>query len=134
MKFLFLLFGAAFGFALSRARATDYNAIIEMFRLRDLHLAGVMGVAIVVSAIGLALLRRSRRPPLTGGTLEVSPKPMHPAILPAGLLFGVGWALSGGCPGTVLTQLGELKPYALFTISGITAGTYAFGALRSKVR
>lgn len=134
MNLLFLLFGAAFGFALSRARATDYNTIIEMFRLRDLHLMGVMAVAIVVSAIGLAILRRSRRAPLTGGSLDFSPKPMHAAILPAGLLFGVGWALSGGCPGTVLTQLGELKPYALFTLTGITTGTYAFGALRSRPR
>ena len=96
MNLLFLLFGVAFGFALSRARATDYNTIIDMFRLTDLHLMAVMAFAIVVAAIGLQVLRRARARALTGCDIDVHPKPMHRAVLPAGLVFGVGWALTGG--------------------------------------
>ncbi len=95
MNALYLLFGIVFGLLLSRARATDYDTIVNMFLFRDLHLAGVMAVAIAVAAIGLALLRRTGAGPLLGGPMEVAPKPVHRAILPAGLVFGAGWALTG---------------------------------------
>jgi uncharacterized membrane protein YedE/YeeE len=96
VNFLFLLFGVAFGFALSRARVTDYDTIIGMFRLTDPHVVGVMVAAILVAAIGLQLLRRTGARALAGGEIDVHPKPMRRAILPAGLVFGTGWALSGG--------------------------------------
>ena len=96
MNHLFLLFGVAFGFALSRARVTDYDAIIGMFRLTDLHVVGVMVFAILVAAIGLQVLRRTHARAITGCEIDIHPKPMRRAILPAGLVFGAGWALSGG--------------------------------------
>ena len=85
----YLLFGVLFGYILHQARVTDYDAIVGMFLIRDLHLMGVMGVAIGVSAVGLFLLRRSGRPN------EVKPKPSHRWIMLAGALFGAGWALTG---------------------------------------
>jgi uncharacterized protein len=96
MGLFFLCFGIAFGFALSRARATDYDTIISMFRLTDLHLVVVMVVAIAVAAAGLAFLRRRRARALIGCAIDIQPKAMHRGILPAGLIFGVGWALTGG--------------------------------------
>ena len=133
MNLAALLFGLAFGFVLSRARATDYDTISAMFRFRDLHLMGVMGIAIATAAIGLAILKRRARGAVLGGPIEVQPKPPQPRLLAAGLVFGTGWALSGGCPGTVLAQIGELKIYALCTAAGIFAGTYAFGMRRTRV-
>jgi len=127
-----LVFGLAFGFVLSRARATDYDTISGMFRFRDLHLMGVMGIAIATAAIGLAILKRRARGAVLGGPIEVQPKPLQPGLFAAGLVFGTGWALSGGCPGTVLAQIGELKLYAFCTAAGILAGTYVFGARRSR--
>lgn len=119
MPLVFLFFGALFGFLLSRARATDYTAIVGMFRLTDLHLMGVMAVAIATAALGLALLRR------TSG-VKLATKPVCAGIFFGGLVFGVGWALCGACPGTALAQLGEGKLYALATIGGILAGTWWF--------
>jgi len=132
MNLAALLFGCGFGFALSRARATDYDTILAMFRFRDLHLMGVIGVAITTAAIGLAIVRRRARHAVLGGAIDVQPKPVQPGLFPAGLVFGTGWALSGGCPGTVLAQIGELKLYAICTAAGILAGTYAFGIHRSR--
>jgi len=95
MSALYLLFGAAFGFILSKARATDYDTIVNMFRFTDLYLAGVMGVAIGVAAVGLYLLRRWGASALIGCPIEVRAKASH-KWLPAGaLLFGAGWALTG---------------------------------------
>ncbi len=120
----FLAAGAVFGFLLSRARATDYAAIHGMFTLTDLHLFGVIGVAIATAAAGLALLRRGDLRALNGERIHVAPKPYHRAVFAGGLVFGVGWALSGACPGTALAQLGEGKLYALATVAGIAGGTW----------
>jgi uncharacterized membrane protein YedE/YeeE len=127
-----LTFGMAFGFALSRARASDYDTIVAMFRGRDLHLAGVMMVAIATGALGLALVRRRTRRSLTGEPLELHAKPFRSAVVPAGLVFGAGWALTGTCPGTALVQLGELKTYAVFTLLGILAGTYGYARASTR--
>ncbi len=89
MNPLFLLFGILFGFLLSRARATEYDVIVGMFRFTDLHLAGVMAVAIAVAAAGLYLLRRAK------AAIDFQPKPPHRRMWLAGLVFGTGWALTG---------------------------------------
>jgi hypothetical protein len=129
---LYTLFGVLFGFALSRARASDYDTIAGMFRLTDLHLFGVIGVAIGTSALGLWLIRRGGNRTLGGAPVEMGRKPSQPGAFTGGLLLGAGWALSGACPGTSLVQVGEGKLLALFTVAGITVGTYVFGRLRSS--
>jgi hypothetical protein len=91
----FTLFGALFGFVLSRGRVTDYNAIAGMFRLTDLHLFGVIGTAIAVSALALWLLRRSGNRTVSGQPVEVRRKPWQTGAIWGGLVFGGGWALSG---------------------------------------
>jgi hypothetical protein len=128
----FLVFGALFGFALSRARATDYDTIAAMFRLTDLHLMFVIGLAIGTAALGFRVLRRAGNRTPSGAPIELRKKPWHRGAIWGGLLFGAGWALSGACPGTALAQVGEGKLVALFTVAGILAGTYAYGLIRSK--
>ena len=95
MRLLFLICGAVFGFLLHEARATDYDTIVSMFRFQDMHLAGVMGVAIGVAALGLWVLRRTGSRPLVGGQADIQRKPMQPGVFGAGLVFGSGWALTG---------------------------------------
>lgn len=95
MKIVYLLAGAVFGFILHQSRITDYTTIVNMFRLKDLHLMGVMGAAIGTAALGLFFLRRAGRPAVLGGAIEIRPKPMKKGIFLAGLVFGAGWALSG---------------------------------------
>ena len=91
---------------LSRAGATDYDAIRGMFELSDLRLAGVMCVAMALGALGFWSMRRGWVKSSSGAKLTLTTKPMT-SLLPLGaLLFGVGWALAGTCPGTALTNSG----------------------------
>jgi len=129
---LFTLFGALFGFVLSRGRVSDYDTIAGMFRLTDLHLFGVIGAAIGTAALGLWLIRRGGNRTITGDPVEVRRKPWQRGVFSGGLLLGAGWALTGACPGTSLVQVGEGKLLAIFTVAGIVLGTYAFGRLRSS--
>jgi uncharacterized membrane protein YedE/YeeE len=126
--------GALFGFILSRSGATDYDAIAGMFRLTDLHLFGVIGVAVAVSAVGFVVARRSGMKALSGEPLALTKKPMTRGLAAGALLFGVGWAVSGTCPGTALAQIGEGRLAGVVTFSGILFGAWlrAWQGGRSK--
>lgn len=116
-----LFWGVAFGFILSRVGATDFDAILGMFALTDLHLAGVIGVAVAVAAPALWWLRR-RGIAGPAGPIVIAPKPRKPGNVVGAVLFGAGWAITGTCPGTVLAQVGEGRLVALFTLSGVLLG------------
>jgi hypothetical protein len=129
---LYIVWGALFGFLLHQARVTDYDAILGLFLFRDFHLMGVMGTAIATAALGLAVVRRRARSSPSGEPAEVRPKKLHGGVVAGSLVFGIGWALSGACPGTALAQVGEGKFYALATLAGLLLGTLAYGAWRSS--
>ncbi len=127
-KYLFLPMGIVFGFILSRAGATTYDFYAELFLFRDLQLLWVIAVAASVGAAGIAVLKvAGARALLDGTALSFQGKPYTRSLVPGSLLFGLGWGLAGACPGTVLVMLGEGKLGALFTIAGITLGTYLYG-------
>lgn len=122
---IYVLFGAAFGFVLSRAGATQYDAIHRMFLFQDLHLAGVMVTAIALSALGYAIFERFSRAGLVR-------KPMQPGLILGGAMFGVGWALTGTCPGTALAQIGEGTLAGSITLAGILLGARVHALLASR--
>jgi uncharacterized protein len=124
MRAAALLFGVAFGFVLSRAGATNHDAISGMFLLKDLRLAGVMVVAIGLTALGFMLVRHLRLASLNGAPIVLAAKPFTPWLALGSLMFGVGWSLSGACPGTALAQVGEGRLSALATVAGILLGSF----------
>jgi len=126
----FLLFGIIFGFALSRVGASEYDLIYGMFTGRDLTLAWVMITAILVGAVGMQIIKRLARPVRSGEPLKISHKKLGRFSLFGAALFGIGWGISGACPGTVLAQLGEGKVLGLFTFLGMICGTYIYARLK----
>lgn len=127
-------FGILFGFVLSRAGATSYDAIRGMFLLTDLHLFGVIGTAVAVTSVAFALIRRKRWSSARGEPLVLAKKPMTRGLAFGALLFGAGWAVTGSCPGTVLAQLGEGKLLALATFAGILLGAFAGEWIGARLR
>lgn len=115
-----VLFGFAFGFLLQRGRVADANVIINQFRLRDFTVIKVMLTAIIVGGIGVVLLHQ-------GGLAAYHIKPAN--LLGVGLgavLFGIGMAVSGYCPGTGLAALGTGSVHALVTILGMVLGAILY--------
>jgi uncharacterized membrane protein YedE/YeeE len=129
---VFIAFGTAFGWVLSRSGAADYDFIQQMFLLTSFQLYGIIGTAVVVTAPGLWLLKRSGRTAL-GQPLSVRPKPRHPGNVAGGVLFGVGWSITGMCPGPVLVNVGEGKVYALGALAGVLVGAWLFGLLYERL-
>ena len=131
-RLVYALFGTAFGFVLSRSGAADYDYVQGMFLLESFQLYGIIGTAVAVTAPGLWLLKRAGRA-ATGEPLAVKPKPRHPGNVVGGLLFGVGWSITGMCPGPILVNVGEGKVYALGALAGALVGASLFALLYERL-
>jgi uncharacterized membrane protein YedE/YeeE len=124
----FVALGTIFGFALSRSGAADYNFIQGMFLFKEFQLYGIIGTAVAITAPGLWLMKRYGRT-LFGHALVIDKKPGHRGNLYGGFLFGVGWSITGMCPGPILVNIGEGKLYAIAALGGVLVGASAFGFL-----
>ncbi len=133
MTVLYLALGAIFGFVLSRSGAADYDMIQGMFLFERFQLYGIMGVAVLLTAGGLQLIRRRGRT-LTGCAVAFEEKRLNRGSIAGGLLFGIGWSIAGMCPGPILVNIGEGKIYAFATFAGALVGAGAFGTLYSRVQ
>ncbi len=133
MKFLFLLFGTLFGFLLSRAGATTFDFHAQLFQFGDLRLLWVIASAVTVGVAGIFAMKWWRvRSWIGGELLQFDGKPMRRQLVPGALMLGIGWGLTGSCPGTAPVMLGEGKLAALFTVAGIALGTYIYGTLMGR--
>jgi uncharacterized membrane protein YedE/YeeE len=130
---LYVLLGAVFGFILSRSGAADYGFIQGMFLFQEFQLYGIIGVAVVITGIGLAVLKRRGRT-ITGQRLTIELKPLHPGNVIGGVLFGIGWSLTGMCPGPILVNIGEGKLYAFGALAGALTGAALFGVLYPRIQ
>lgn len=133
MRYSFLLLGTVFGFLLSRAGATTFDFYAQLFLFEDLQLLWVIATAGVVGIIGTSALKRFRaRAWADRQPLSFQGKPMRKTLVLGALLFGIGWGVSGACPGTAPAMLGEGKMLAGFTLLGILLGTYLYGRTHAK--
>lgn len=131
---LALIMGLLFGFFMSHAGATTYDFHAKMFLFIDFQLIEVIGTAVIVAMIGVFLLKRFRINALTTGCeVDFVKKPYQTGLITGAFLFGIGWAMTASCPGTIPAMLGEGKVGAIFALIGIVSGTMAYGILQSFI-
>ena len=131
-RLLYLVLGTAFGFALYRSGATDYDTVQRMFLLQDFQLWGVIGTAVAITAPGLRLLRRHGRT-VSGAALKIAPKPRNPGTWVGGAIFGVGWSITGMCPGPIFVNLGAGRLHALAALAGALLGAELLAVLYPRL-
>ena len=131
-RLVHLFFGGLFGVALAKNGAADFDAMMRMFRFEDFHLFGVAIVTTLASMIGLGLVQRHRR--IHGmPRYRVTVRNMHRGSVLGALIFGVGWAVSGTCPGTAVVQAGQGHFIAFATIMGIFIGSWSYERINRRV-
>ncbi len=128
MTLTYLILGTVFGFILSRSGAADYGFIQGMFLFSEFQLYGIIGVAVLITAPGIWLIKRRGRT-LLGQRVAIETKPFHRGNVVGGILFGIGWSLAGMCPGPILVNIGEGKIYALAALAGALVGAGLLGSL-----
>lgn len=133
MTLLYVVLGTIFGVVLSRSGASDYNYIQAMFLLEDFQLYGIIGTAVALTAPGVWLIKRRGRTAF-GTPIQLGHRSMHRGNVLGGLLFGVGWSLTGMCPGPILVNIGEGKVYALAALAGALTGAALFGTAYPRLQ
>ena len=129
----FGLVGVFFGIVFVKAEIVSWFRIQEMFRLDSFHMYGVMGTAVAVGLISLQLIKRLRIKTLLGDPITIVPKQFSKGQVYGGLLFGFGWAITGACPGPLFAQIGAGYSVVIVTLLSAIAGTWVYGAIRSRL-
>jgi len=129
----YLILGAVFGIILVKSEVISWFRIQEMFRLQSFHMYGIIGSAIVVAMISVALIKKLGGKSMEGETITTPEKKFHWGNVIGGLLFGLGWAITGACPGPLFAQIGSGFLVVGITLLFAIAGTWVYGLLKDKL-
>jgi len=130
----FLLVGIFFGIVLVKSEAVSWFRIYEMFRFQSIHMYGIIGTAITSGIIFLQISKRGHIKSIKGADIFV-PKKAHGVVryIIGGIIFGLGWALVGACPGPMYILLGTGVWSMLIVIAAAILGTFIYGLLKDKL-
>ena len=129
----FLLAGLLFGILLIKGEVVSWFRIQEMFRLQSFHMYGIIGSAIITAMISLQLIKKFRIRTVNNEAIRIIPKTYHRGFIYGGVIFGIGWAITGACPGPLFAQIGSGATVVIVTLSSAIAGTWLYGYLKPKL-
>jgi uncharacterized protein len=131
----YFLIGAAFGAVLLESEVISWFRIQEMFRFESFHMYGIIGSAVMVAGVSLEIIRRLQPRDRTGLPVGLPPKMLGNGVryVAGGTIFGIGWALTGACPGPLVALVGTGVPVMLVAIASALAGTWTYGYLRPRL-
>lgn len=135
MKFIkFLLLGIVFGIVMAKSEAISWFRIQEMFRFQAFHMYGIIGTAVTLGVIGVALIKKFNIRDFHGNPILFFPKDKSIArYLIGGTIFGLGWALSGACPGPMVVNIGYGFLSMIVVFFFAIVGTYLYGVFMKKL-
>lgn len=131
----YLLVGMVFGVIITRGEVISWFRVQEMFRFQGFHMFGIFATALPTAIVTVQLLKRGRIHDASGSPIVIPPKTLGSGrrYVFGGILFGIGWALTGACPGPLLALLGSGVPTIGVAILAAVAGTWTYGALRPRL-
>ena len=135
MKFIkFLLIGILFGIIMTKSEAISWYRIQEMFRFQAFHMYGIIGSALGLGILGIQVIKRNKLKTTDGIKIEIADKEKGiTRYLLGGIIFGLGWALSGACPGPMYTLIGSGYSVFIAVILSALLGTFVYGLLKDKL-
>ena len=130
----FVLAGVLFGIVMSKSEASSWYRIQEMFRFQSFHMYGIIGTAVFIGVIGVYLIKKFQLKDVDGKLIQIPDKEKGwKRALYGGVIFGLGWALSGACPGPMFVNLGQGFGVMSLVIIGAILGTYVYGLLKDRL-
>jgi uncharacterized membrane protein YedE/YeeE len=133
--FVYLVLGIAFGITLTRSEALSWFRIQEMFRFQSFHMYGIIGSAIATAALSVALIKKLALPSASGEVIAIPKKVLGSGVRYAvgGTIFGLGWALTGACPGPLFALIGNGVSVMVVAVLNALLGTWVYGLFRSRL-
>lgn len=129
----YLVMGILFGVVAVKSEIISWYRIQEMFRLHSFHMYGVIGTAVCVGALSVWIIRRFNIKTIRGEKVIFPVKQFNWGNVIGGLLFGLGWGITGACPGPLFAQIGSGFFVVIVTLVSAIGGTYAYGVLQNKL-
>ncbi len=129
----YLAAGILFGIVLVKSEVISWFRIQEMFKLQSFHMYGVIGTAVVVGIISVFLIKKFNIKTIHGEAITFSDKEFRKGQVIGGVIFGIGWAITGACPGPLFAQLGTGVTVIAVTILSAIAGTWVYGKFRNNL-
>jgi uncharacterized membrane protein YedE/YeeE len=132
--FKFIIAGVVFGVIMAKSEAISWYRIQEMFRFQSFHMYGIIGTAVILGTFSVYLIKRFDIRDWQGNAIVIPDKDKSwTKYISGGLIFGLGWALTGACPGPMFVNIGYGFITMIIVVIGALAGTYLYGLLKSKL-
>jgi uncharacterized membrane protein YedE/YeeE len=130
----YILVGFVFGIVLTKSEAVSWYRIYEMFQFQSFHMYGIIMVAIATGLIGLQIIKRIQLKNIQGAPIVVPNKEKGSVrFWVGGIIFGLGWALVGSCPGPIFILLGAGFLPMVLVLFGALLGTFIYGLIKNKL-
>ncbi len=131
----YFLFGIFFGIILTRSEVLSWFRIQEMFRFQSPRMYEIIASAVIIAGVSVALIKRLGLKTISSEPIRIPPKNLGHGVRYAvgGTIFGLGWALTGACPGPLFALVGNGVTVMIVAIASALAGTWLYGLLRAKL-
>ncbi len=129
----YLIVGILFGIIFVKAEIISWFRIQEMFRLESFHMYGVIGSAIATAMLSLFIIKKLKLKSNYGEPIKIANKEFNKGNIYGGLFFGLGWAMTGACPGPLFAQIGTGATVIIVTLLSAIFGTWIYGKFRDKL-
>src|SRR6218665_618836 len=130
----YILVGFFFGIVLTKAEAVSWYRIYEMFQFQSFHMYGIIMTAIAVGVVGVQIIKKKQLKDIDGNPIAIQDKEKGSfRYWIGGLIFGLGWAMVGACPGPIFIMLGAGFMSIGLILIGALLGTFLYGVLKDKL-
>jgi uncharacterized membrane protein YedE/YeeE len=129
----YLVVGIIFGIAFVKAEIISWFRIQEMFRFESFHMYGVIGTGVVIGMISIQIIKRFNVKTVYGEKIVIADKTFNKGQVYGGLIFGLGWAITGACPGPLFAQIGAGFSVIFVTFISAAFGTWIYGYFKDKL-
>lgn len=129
----YVIIGILFGIVFTKAEVISWFRIQEMFRLESFFMYGVIGSAIFTAMISILIIRKFKIKTIYGEPIKLADKKFNKGNIYGGLIFGLGWAMTGACPGPLFAQIGTGATVIVVTLLSAILGTWVYGKFRDKL-
>lgn len=132
-KFSSLFLGITFGFILTKSEVISWFRIQKMFKFEEPYMYLVIGTAVITGIISIIILKKLNIKSLTKEEMDFSGKKLTKGTIIGGIIFGIGWAITGACPGPIFAQVGTGEYAAIVTFIGAFSGAFIYNLIKEKL-
>lgn len=133
-KLLFIFIGLCFGIIMYKSEAASWFRIYEMFRFEAFHMYGIIGTALAFGILFVQIIKRYNVKSFDGNPIVIASKEKSfSRYLLGGIIFGLGWALVGACPGPIFVLIGAGYLPIIIVFLSAALGTFLYGVLKGKL-